>query len=335
MGDQAQEGLRQRADIPAFPPGELPFERLCVLLTLYPGANRDDVLRTLRDVKSGVQAAGNAHGPAHNRLTAYLECATDSVRMLEHRVSAADIDRLVLTRGYERLLAAGGTLTGTDIGTQRVLNGLVNLEIQQRTQALEEAIQALDTQIRRWPDHIYYTVADTSVYIEHDDKLRDIDFTSLLPAVWPDKAVVVIVPVLVLDELDGLKQRGGDALRKCRASYTLGVLEELFSRPSARGVLRQPAADGTRGTVVMDILFDPPRHERLPINDDEIIDRTFAAQGLAGAPVTLLTFDTSQAARARNAGLTVNKLVKPLGDEPEDTRGKKKTPQLTAGARAF
>jgi hypothetical protein len=61
----------------------------------------------------------------------------------------------------------------------------------------------------------------------------------------------------------------------------------------------------------MNTLFDPPRHERLPINDDEIIDRAVAAQGLAGASVTLLTFDTSQAARARNAGLAVNKLTKP------------------------
>ena len=73
----------------------------------------------------------------------------------------------------------------------------------------------------------------------------------------------------------------------------------------------------------MDILFDPPRHERLPIADDEIIDRALAAQGLPAHPVTLLTFDTSQAARARHAGLAVNKLTKPLGEEPEDTRKKK------------
>jgi hypothetical protein len=77
----------------------------------------------------------------------------------------------------------------------------------------------------------------------------------------------------------------------------------------------------------MDILFDPPKHERPPINDDEIIDRALAAQGLAGAQVTLLTFDTSQAARARNAGLQVNKFTKPLGDEPEFLSGKRKQRQ--------
>jgi hypothetical protein len=303
-----------------------------MLVTPYPGANRDDVLRTLRDIASKVQDAGNAQGPAHTRVTAYLEWATDSVRMLERRVSTADINRLVFTRGYDRLLVTAGTLTGADIGTQRVLNGLVNHEIQQQAQALEDAIRDLDAQVRRWPQDIAYTVADTSVYIEHDDKLRNLDFAPLLPGAWLDKTVMVIVPGIVLDELDGLKLRGGDALRKWRASYTLAVLEDVFSRPGSLGVLRQPAADGTRGGVFMDILFDPPRHERLPINDDEIIDRTLAAQGLAGAPVTLLTFDTSQAARARNAGLTANKLAKPLGDEPEDTRGKK-TRQSAAGAQ--
>ena len=42
------------------------------------------------------------------------------------------------------------------------------------------------------------------------------------------------------------------------------------------------------------------------------LDRELAAQGLADAPVTLLTFDTSQAARARRTELTVKKLTKPL-----------------------
>lgn len=219
-------------------------------MTPYPGAHGDDVLSTLRGLTSAAPNAGNAHGPAQSRLDAYLEWATDSVRMLEHRVSAADIDRLILTQGYDRLLAVAGTLTGADTGTQRVLNGLVSHEIQGRIQALEDAIGDLDAQIRRWPKDIVYTVADTSVYIEHDDKLRDLDFAALLPGAWPDKPVLVIVPIIVLDELDGLKLRGGDALRKWGASYTLAVLEDLFSQPDSRGVLRQPAADGTRGGSV-------------------------------------------------------------------------------------
>lgn len=141
---------------------------------------------------------------------------------------------------------AAGSLTAADIGTQRVLNGLVDHEINQRTEALLEAIKDLDEQLRRGPKDTTYTVADTSVYIEHDDKLRDLDFTALLDG-WPDKPVVVIVPPIIVDELDGLKQRGGDATRKWRAPYTLAVLEDVFSRSVTRGVLRKAAADGTCG----------------------------------------------------------------------------------------
>ena len=42
--------------------------------------------------------------------------------------------------------------------------------------------------------------------------------------------------------------------------------------------------------------------------------------------------DTSQA-RAHNAGLAANKLTKPLCDEPEDTRSKKKARRSKAGKR--
>jgi hypothetical protein len=303
-----------------------------MLLTVYPGANRNDVLRTLRDIQSAAQNAGNVHGPAQARLAAYLEWATNSIRMLEHRVSPADIDRLVLTRSYDRLLATAGSLTGENTGTQRVLNGLVSNEIQQRSQVLDEAIRDLESLGRRWPEGTVYAVADTSFYIEHDSKLRETDFAPLLPAVGLDKPVTIIVPIIVLDELDGLKQRAGIAHVKWRASYTLAVFDDIFTKAGTQAILQQPTADEARGPVLMDILYDPPRHERLAINDDEIIDRALAAQSTAGSPVTLLTYDTSQAARARHAGLAVNKLTKPLGDEPEDTRGKKAR-QPEAGER--
>jgi hypothetical protein len=242
--------------------------------------------------------------------------------MLEHRVSAADIDRLVLTHGYERLLSVAGSLTGLDVGTQRVLNGLLNLEIRQRISALEQATGDLRAQIQRWDGLAALVVPDTTVYLEHDEKLENLDFHSLVVDDWPDKTVRVVVPVVVLDELDGQK-RSGDALKRWRAGYTLAVMEKAFASRPVRGLLRPPTSDRTRGAVILDVLFDPPGHSRLPINDDEIIDRALAAQGLAGLPVTLLTFDTSQTARARHAGLTVIKLSKPVGEEPQNTKARK------------
>jgi hypothetical protein len=77
--------------------------------------------------------ADNATGPgnagAAGRLTGYLEWAARSAPMLHNRIKAADIDRLILTRGYDRLLAAAGSLTGTDTSIQRVLNDLIDMEL--------------------------------------------------------------------------------------------------------------------------------------------------------------------------------------------------------------
>lgn len=67
---------------------------------------------------------------------------------------------------------------------------------------------------------------------------------------------------------------------------------------------------------MIEAFFDPADHVRLPINDDEIIDRALAMQSLADREVTLLTYDTGQSMHARNAGLPTRKLSRPFGDEP-------------------
>ena len=296
-----------------------------MLVTPLPGVRRDDLLKTLREIRDDATRAANGGGgpgaTAYGNVLVYLDWANRAARMLDRRVSPGDIDRLVLTRGHEQLLSGATPLAGPETTRQRVLNGLLDREIRQRIQMLEEAIRDLDAQITGWPGSAAYFVADTGVYIEHKQKLEVFDFASPLQG-WADKTIRVVVPIIVLDELDGLKRRG-EAFVRWRAGYTLAVMEKAFADKRVPGLLREPTRDGTRGGVILDLLFDPPGHVRLPINDDEIIDRAVAAQGLAGTPVTLLTFDTGQAARGRRAGLRVNKFTVPIGEEPPDTRGGK------------
>jgi len=125
----------------------------------------------------------------------------------------------------------------------------------------------------------------------------------------------VLVPLLVVDELDGLKRHSET---KTRARGALKMLDEVFTRVSqsnTMGVLRQ--ADGTLGLgpITMELLFDPPDHERLPDNDAEIVDRALAVKALAGRPVTMVTYDKNMAFRARYAGLQA---VSPPYPEPEE-----------------
>ena len=76
--------------------------------------------------------------------------------------------------------------------------------------------------------------------------------------------------------------------------------------------------DIPQGEVTVDLLLDPPGHVRLPINDDEIVDRAVAIEPLAARKVTLLTYDTGQAMRARAAGVPVKKLSVDIGEKPKE-----------------
>jgi len=129
------------------------------------------------------------------------------------------------------------------------------------------------------------------------------------------------VPIAVVDELDGLK-KSKDKHVRWRARHTLAVLDRVFATSPWPALLvpEDFSALGTgglpRGQVTIELVFDPPGHVRLPITDDEIIDRALAIQPLAGRQVTLLTYDTGQSTRARNAGLRATKLTQPDEDQP-------------------
>jgi hypothetical protein len=289
-----------------------------MLVTPLPGTSRDHLLKTLREQHSAASNVWSGHqGSAQCWLDAYLEWATSALQHLGNQVTRADIDRLVLTPGYVRLLSVAGRLTSLEVGTQRVLNGMVSLELQQRVAAFEAACKALDEQLHRWSGQGVFVLPDTTVYIESPDKLEDLDFAPLVDPDWRDSPIRVVVPIAVVDELDGLKNKASKPHARWRAGYTLAHLDQVFIKSTESATLRAADPDRSRGYVRMEMVFDPPGHVRLPISDDEIIERALAIQPLIGRTVTLLTYDTGQSMRARNAGLRVNKLTKPIGDEPK------------------
>jgi hypothetical protein len=256
--------------------------------------------------------------------------------MLRSQIRATDIDRLVLTKRYELLLSMIAGLTPevsrtVDVHPARVfhvaparqhavVNDLLVTELEERTGAFDEACKALEQQIVRWSRSGMFVGLDTSVYLTHPDKLEELDIADLAGARGHD--LHVLVPMVVIEELDGLKQRGDNQTR-WRAAYTLAFLDKVLTRPTEPAQLR--VADFSalqsggipRGEVSIELLFDPSRHVRLPVNDDEIIDRLLAARSLAARPITLITYDTSQSFKARAAGLRVNRLPMPIENEPE------------------
>ncbi|WP_262505737.1 PIN domain-containing protein [Streptomyces sp. TRM68367] len=253
------------------------------------------------------------YGSAFEGLLTYLEWATESARMLRSQISDRDLAQLVFTDRYRALLGSCGTLAGT--AQQRLVNGLVQLEVAERIEAFEAAVASLDAQIGRWSQREVFVVADSSFYIQNAVKLADADLHEILDVPrW--QFVRLLFPIVVVDELDDLKDASKQRAR-WRAAHTLGLLDG-----GTYGMLHEgehTVLDGeTRGRVNVEIVLDPPGHVRLDRPDVEIIDRAVAIQGLAGRDVQLLTCDTSQHTRGRAAGLQVTKVAtKDPGDEPD------------------
>jgi hypothetical protein len=287
-----------------------------MLVTPRPGIGSSHLVETMQQVHRDAVNLRSGSGPAnHQRLLAYLAWTSNAVRMLNNQISNADLNGLVLTERYKLLVGGVGTLTSTAMEAHRVVNDLVSLELDERVVAFDEAIKALLALETRWLSVGDFVLPDSSFYINYQHKLRDVDFTEVIDVAGT--RVHVLVPIVIVDELDGLKEKKDQHVR-WRAGHTLGLLDEVFRRPSEIGLLSggDPGPTSLRGRVTIEMIFDPPGHVRLPIDDDEIIDRALAIQALAGREVTLLTYDTGQSTRARIAGLKAIKLVKSSEQAP-------------------
>ena len=278
-----------------------------MLVTPSPGAHASHVLDLLFRAKTTI---GNHHGD----LTSYLDWANENARVLRNQVRPTDIDRLIFTPRFWRLADFGDR-------RDRFTLDLLSAELAERGEVWERAWAALKAEIDRWSSDAYPIVVDTSVFIHHPDKIRDIAYAELLGVGFEE--VRLVVPRVVVDELDRLKESGNQQSR-WRAAHTLGVLDELLLRPRARVTIREAdnfsaVVDGggtPHDKVTIEVLFDDAHHVRLQDNDDEIIDRALALQAYSRMPVRLLTMDTSMALRARMLDLRVLKPTKDIGDEP-------------------
>ncbi|WP_053715162.1 PIN domain-containing protein [Saccharothrix sp. NRRL B-16348] len=292
-----------------------------MLVSPLPGIDPSELLRLLRELKSEVDnlhtvGVGRGLVGSTQRMWEYLEWVDQAVRRLGQTVGAADADRLVRTRGYELLLGNSGVFggaVGADTPQEQLLNTMVTNELTARSDALTRATVGLED-ARRWRSWAWLAVLDTNVYLEHERKLEELDLAELMDA--GDQPVHLLVPIAVVDELDRAKR---NPKTRYRGAYSLAHIIKTLDEDA--GVLRE-ADPGSgpdrpaRGRITVEIVSDPPGHRRMPDPDDEIADRALAVQLRAGAPVTLVTYDTGMSWRATEAGLTVVTLDYDAGDEP-------------------
>lgn len=114
------------------------------------------------------------------------------------------------------------------------------------------------------------------------------------------KNTVVVIPHVVVDEIDKKSYATSDAIRR-RARGVFALLEQTLTE--------QRQGEATAGGVRIEVLLDEPQHVRLPNNDDEIVARACELQqSIAPVQVTVLTGDNGMRARALAWGLDAEKL---------------------------
>jgi hypothetical protein len=149
-------------------------------------------------------------------------------------------------------------------------------------------------------------VIDTSAFIE-GEYFTDFNWRELA-GVQTAGPVRLIVPIIVVDELDDLKRdrRAGERARS--------VLRRLLELQDT--TLLEPVQLPGRQGVTLEVLLDDPDHRRLPDNDAEIIDRADYIRELTGRSVLLVAGDFGMLYRAAAVSLGSALIPRPSQDAP-------------------
>jgi hypothetical protein len=268
-------------------------------IDLLPGADLVNTRRILDDARMGAINNRNERNP-EDLLFKYLQWARTYADMLYDLIRPAQTHDLLLTPTYWALLTSTSAGRGITLPT-------IHAEYDSRKKVLEAAIAQLDAERERWSLGFGpIVVLDTGIFIEHELDFPD-SLASIEDRIAPadpgstyagGSPVQFVIPLQVIDELDKTK---ADRSRG-RARIALARLNEVFTSP-----LSAATVEGLRAGSAVHLLMDDPGHVRLPIEDDEIVERALyldaVSTGTRGS-VGVACMDTGMDLRVRVKGLT-------------------------------
>lgn len=175
--------------------------------------------------------------------------------------------------------------------SDRILRWLADIEVELKRISVQD----------EWDDkNIPRLVLDTSAIVREGE----FDTFNWEPIV-NNVCVRIILPILVIRELDNLKNYG----REPKARKRLRRIYELLDGHGRGWALVRPG-------VTLELLMNPPQHVPLAINDEEIISRALYLKGRVGGPVKLISGDyrlvLSAQAEGLDAQLTPAELKEPV-----------------------
>ena len=256
----------------------------------------DAALTTVRQVKDQLWNASVQGNNAAERKNGFLTwCDQWATAQLGNQFPASEDLFAELADSYHRVLQ-------TPQLAERELNMLMARECREWDARLERLIGDIQGRLVFLTRPGRLVVLDTSALME-GAFFTEFDWHLLEPSL--KGAVRLVVPSLVMEELDDLK-RHRDGRQKAQARRVLTALWDLH-RPAPV----EPAALPGRANITIEVLLDGGWHRRMPNNDGEIIDQALSLRELTGQQVILAAGDYTQLYRAAPAGLTAVLMPRP------------------------
>lgn len=245
----------------------------------------DEAIDSLTELATSLKDCAHSPG-AQEMRERWLTWWRAADKQLEHLFADGNMTRsLYSTRNDLSALAIGPGLRSTDA---------LQYEIRVWTQHLKGAIAELQSlkSFLAIPGEL--VVLDTSAFIE-GTYFADADWQSMC-GLGPRETARLIVPIIVIEELDDLKRNRNSRVSD-RARSVLRKLWQLHEENSTAPV----ELPGRRATV--EVLLDSAWHVRRAVNDDEIIIRAAFVHTITGNTVTLASGDNAMLYRAGAVGL--------------------------------
>ena len=273
------------------------------------GGSPEDIAVNLQVAAGDLVSVFNKAGI--DRFHSYLGWANAQVRMFAGRISQHDIERLIQTRGYWALRTSDPAALGDN------LSETISREMEAQKYALENAAKEVNAELQRWHGKGHDPVAlilDTGLLERYAEQLDSVDWHDIAD-LRPHRFVYLVIPRVVLDELDRHKQSKNTSeqgrLVRVRARAAIKALWAMFGTRERPNTFAHAASVPVREGR-FELLNDSIDHVQRADPDGEILDRSRTLRPYL--PVKVITFDTGMALRGMAAGIDVV-----LSKDPSDT----------------
>jgi hypothetical protein len=251
----------------------------------------DSLIRNLRQYE---QRLANAHEQP-GRVQWYAGMVDTIEETLRHFLDDTGLADGLFTYRYWHILQ--GSVPDSLYG-----KGVFRQECAYQAGRLKRACEELEALREHAQGEGTVAVPDTNVLV-HCGTVRDIDWRAQIGG----SRVRVVIPLVVVDELDELKWTARERADRTAVRKGIRVLKDALAGhpPGAAALL----AEG----VTVAVLPDPRGHRRLPSNDEEICERAAMLRQFT-SPVVLATNDNGMHVRA--LGYSVDTIEIPEKDTP-------------------